>query len=51
MANYRLDEEHFKTITGNIKVIEPFDKDFLMKELEQQEFTRRYLTGELYPSR
>ena len=41
----------FKTMTGNIKVIEPFDKDFLMKELGQQEFTRRYLTGELYPSR
>ena len=41
----------FKAMTGNIKVIDPFDKDFLMKELGQQEFTRRYLTGELYPSR
>ena len=49
MANYKLDKEHFKTITGNIKVIELFDKGFLMKR--QQEFTRRYLTGELYPSR
>lgn len=41
----------FQAMTGNIKVIDPFDKDFLMKELGQQEFTRRYLTGELYPSR
>lgn len=39
----------FDEMKGNIKAIDPFNKDELIKKIGITEFTKKYLTGELYP--
>ena len=39
----------FKEMTGNIKAIDPYYREELIKKIGLTEFTRKYLTGELYP--
>ena len=39
----------FHEMKGNIKSIDPFNKKELMKKIGVDEFTRKYLAGELYP--
>lgn len=40
----------FPEMKGNIKAISPFNKEELIAKLGLDEFTRRYLAGELYPT-
>ena len=39
----------FEEMKGNIKTIDPFNKEELIKKMGFAEFTRKYLAGELYP--
>lgn len=39
----------FPEMKGNIKTIDPFDREKLIKKMGIAEFTRKYLAGELYP--
>lgn len=39
----------FDEMKGNIKVIDPFNKEELIKKIGIAEFTKKYLLGELYP--
>ena len=39
----------FKEMTGNIKAIDPYNREELIKKIGLTEFTRKYLAGELYP--
>ncbi len=39
----------FPEMTGNIKAIDPFNKEELIKKMGLSEFTRKYFAGELYP--
>lgn len=39
----------FDEMKGNIKAIDPFNKEELIKKMGIEEFTRKYLDGELYP--
>lgn len=41
----------FPEMKGNIKAIDPFDKEELIKKMGLTEFTKKYLSGELYPTR
>ena len=43
--------EVFPEMKGNIKVISPFNKEELIAKMGIEEFMRKYLAGELYPSR
>ncbi len=43
--------EPFKEMKGNIKTINPFDKEELIAKLGLNNFMEKYLNGELYPSR
>lgn len=36
---------------GNIKVISPFNREELIAKMGFEEFMKKYLAGELYPSR
>lgn len=42
--------EPFDKMKGNIKAIDPFDKDLLIKKLGFDEFIKRYMEGSLYPA-
>lgn len=39
----------FPEMKGNIKAIDPFNKEELIKKIGMAEFTKKYLNGELYP--
>ena len=39
----------FEEMTGNIKAIDPFNREELIKKIGLSEFTRKYFSGELYP--
>lgn len=39
----------FPEMNGNIKAIDPFNKEELMKKMGIAEFIKKYLAGELYP--
>ena len=39
----------FEEMTGNIKAIDPFNSEELIKKIGFEEFTRKYLAGQLYP--
>lgn len=39
----------FPEMKGNIKVIDPFNKEELIKKMGLAEFTKKYLAGKLYP--
>ena len=39
----------FEEMTGNIKAIDPFNREKLIKKIGLSEFTRKYFAGELYP--
>ena len=39
----------FDAMKGNIKAIDPFNKEELIKKIGIAEFTKKYLLGELYP--
>ncbi|MGN1258799.1 MAG: DUF4417 domain-containing protein [Christensenellales bacterium] len=39
----------FPEMKGNIKAIDPFNKEALIKKMGLAEFTKKYLAGELYP--
>lgn len=39
----------FEEMTGNIKAIDPFNREELIKKIGLSEFTRKYLAGQLYP--
>lgn len=39
----------FSEMKGNIKAIDPFNKEELIKKIGVAEFTKKYLAGELYP--
>lgn len=41
----------FQEMKGNIKAIEPFNKEELIAKIGFDEFMRKYLSGELYPTR
>ena len=41
--------EPFPEMKGNIKSIDPYNKKELIKKIGIEEFTRKYLAGELYP--
>ncbi len=43
--------EAFPEMKGNIKVISPFNKEELIDKMGIEEFMKKYLAGELYPSR
>lgn len=43
--------EAFPEMKGNIKVISPFNKEELIAKMGLEEFTRKYLDGELYPQK
>ena len=43
--------EAFPEMKGNIKVISPFNKEELIAKMGMEEFMKKYLAGELYPSR
>ncbi len=43
--------EVFPEMKGNIKVVSPFNKEELIAKMGIEEFMRKYLAGELYPSR
>lgn len=42
--------EVFPEMRGNIKSVSPFDYDLLIRQLGKDEFLKKYLAGELYPS-
>ncbi len=39
----------FPEMNGNIKAIDPFNKEELIKKIGLSEFTKKYFAGELYP--
>ncbi len=39
----------FDEMKGNIKSVDPFNKEELIKKIGIEEFTRKYLSGQLYP--
>ena len=39
----------FPEMKGNLKAIDPFNKEELIKKIGMAEFTKKYLNGELYP--
>jgi len=39
----------FPKMKGNIKVIDPYNKEVLIKKMGLAKFTEKYLSGELYP--
>ena len=39
----------FPEMKGNIKVIDPYNREELIKKIGIEEFTRKYFSGELYP--
>ena len=39
----------FEEMKGNIKAIDPFNREELIKKIGLSEFTRKYFAGELYP--
>lgn len=41
--------EPFPEMKGNIKAIDPFNKEELIKKIGFAEFTKKYFAGELYP--
>lgn len=41
--------EPFSEMKGNIKAIDPFNKEELIEKMGLAEFTKKYLAGELYP--
>ena len=43
--------EAFPEMKGNIKVISPFNREELIAKMGFEEFMKKYLAGELYPSR
>ena len=43
--------EAFPEMKGNIKVISPFNKEELIAQMGIEEFLKKYLAGELYPSK
>lgn len=42
--------EPFEEMRGNIKVVSPFNHELLINQLGYDEFVKRYLAGNLYPS-
>lgn len=40
----------FPSMTGNIKVINPYNHEELIKKLGFDEYVKRYMEGDLYPS-
>ena len=43
--------EPFEKMKGNIHIVSPFDEEQLIKQLGFDEFIKKYLNGELYPTR
>ena len=43
--------EPFPEMKGNIKAISPFNKEELIAQMGMENFMKKYLAGELYPSR
>lgn len=41
----------FPEMRGNIKAIDPFDREFLIAQLGEETFNEKLANGELYPSR
>ncbi len=41
----------FPEMRGNIKAIDPFDREFLIEQLGEEKFNEKLANGELYPSR
>lgn len=41
----------FEEMTGNIKIIQPFDQDELIAKMGFDNYLKKYLTDELYPTR
>ena len=41
----------FEEMTGNIKVISPFDQEELIAKMGFDNYMKKYLSGELYPTR
>ncbi len=41
----------FSEMKGNIKYIDPFDKEELIKKMGLAQYLKKYLSGDLYPSR
>ena len=41
----------FDEMTGNIKVISPFDQEELISKMGFDSYMKKYLAGELYPTR
>ncbi len=39
----------FPEMKGNIKSVDPYNREELIKKLGLAEFTRKYFAGELYP--
>lgn len=39
----------FEEMTGNIKSIDPYNSEKLIQKIGFEEFTRKYLSGQLYP--
>ena len=39
----------FDEMEGNIRSIDPFDREKLIKKIGLSEFTRKYFAGELFP--
>lgn len=39
----------FEEMTGNIKAIDPYNSEKLIQKIGFEEFTRKYLAGQLYP--
>ena len=39
----------FEEMTGNVKAIDPYNSEELIKKMGLSEFTRKYFAGELYP--
>lgn len=42
--------EPFKEMKGNVIKIDPFDREFLIKQFGKEEFLRKLKAGEIYPS-
>lgn len=41
----------FVEITGNIKAISPFDQEELIAKMGFENYMKKYISGELYPTR
>ena len=39
----------FEEMKGNIKSIDPYNSEELIKKIGLEEFSRKYFAGELYP--